>query len=342
MVRRTLAALLAGGVLVAGAPAAVGSPVDDLPELGEPEVAFSFQDPDIAESSGISVSRRHPGVVYTVDDSGHGARIYAVGPDGRTRAVLRIAGAANRDWEAIAPGRDEQGRPALFIGDIGDNLGGAWRTISVYRVTEPAELRSGTLRATRYRLRYADGARNAEALLVEPRTNRLYVVSKEEGRGGVYVAPPRLSADRVNVLRWVGDAPSMITDGAFAPDGRRFVVRGYFDATEYAFDGERPGRQLRNFGLPLQRQGEGVAYTPDGRALLLSSEGAHSDVWRIPLVDPRTGDEPAGATHAPREQGGAGLLADLLALAGVAVLGVLLWRAFRGLFRATGRDRERR
>ncbi|WP_067420980.1 hypothetical protein, partial [Carbonactinospora thermoautotrophica] len=267
-------------------------------------------------------------------------RIYAVGPDGRTRAVLRIAGAVNRDWEAIAPGRDEQGRPALFIGDIGDNLGGAWRTISVYRVTEPAELRSGTLRATRYRFRYADGARDAEALLVEPRTNRLYVVSKEKGGGGVYAAPSRLSTERVNVLRRVGDAPSRITDGAFAPDGSRFVVRGYFDATEYAMEGERPGRQLRNFGLPLQRQGEGIAYTPDGRALLLSSEGVHSAVWRIPLVDPRTGDEPAG--DVAQQWDGSGLLADLLALAGVAALGALLWRAFRGLFRASERDRERR
>ncbi|KWX02881.1 hypothetical protein LI90_3928 [Carbonactinospora thermoautotrophica] len=338
MVRRALAVLLAGGVLVAGAPAA--AVVDALPELGEPQEAFSFQDPDIAESSGLAVSRRHPGVVYTFDDSGHGNRIYAVGPDGRTRAVLRIAGAVNRDWEAIAPGRDEQGRPALFIGDIGDNLGGAWRTISVYRVTEPAELRSGTLRATRYRFRYADGARDAEALLVEPRTNRLYVVSKEKGGGGVYAAPSRLSTERVNVLRRVGDAPSRITDGAFAPDGSRFVVRGYFDATEYAMEGERPGRQLRNFGLPLQRQGEGIAYTPDGRALLLSSEGVHSAVWRIPLVDPRTGDEPAG--DVAQQWDGSGLLADLLALAGVAALGALLWRAFRGLFRASERDRERR
>ena len=37
----------------------------------------------------------------------------------------------------MATGKDEQGRPALFVADIGDNLGGAWPYVTVYRVPEP-------------------------------------------------------------------------------------------------------------------------------------------------------------------------------------------------------------
>ena len=112
-------------------------------------------------------------------DSGHRAELYAVGSDGRTLATLTLAGVEARDWEALAAGRDDRGRPALFVGDIGDNQG-VWPSVTVYRAAEPARLRDATVPAQAYRLRYPDGPRDAEALLVDPGSNRLYVASKEE------------------------------------------------------------------------------------------------------------------------------------------------------------------
>jgi hypothetical protein len=38
--------------------------------------------------------------------------------------------------------------------------------------------------------------------------------------------------------------------------------------------------------LPPQRQGEGITFSEDGRALLVSSEGRKSKVWRIPFPLP--------------------------------------------------------
>jgi hypothetical protein len=37
--------------------------------------------------------------------------------------------------------------------------------------------------------------------------------------------------------------------------------------------------------LPSQEQGESITYTPDGRALLVSSEGDDRKVWRVPLPE---------------------------------------------------------
>ncbi|WP_344951316.1 hypothetical protein [Actinomadura miaoliensis] len=249
------------------------------------EVAFTVRDPRVAESSGLAVSVRHPGVVYTHNDSGGRAEIFALGPDGRTRAVLTLAGAQARDWEGMALGRDERGRPAIYVGDIGDNMGGAWPYVTVYRVPEPAELRSQTLRATAFRLKYEDGPRNAETMMINPRTNRLYVASKLFS-GKIYEAPARLRTGGFNTLRKVGDAPGIATDGAFSPDGRLCVIRTYFGARAYAVGADgRPGRSLGSISLPGQEQGESITFAADGRSLLAGSEGLDQPVYRVPLPD---------------------------------------------------------
>ncbi|WP_051759575.1 hypothetical protein [Herbidospora cretacea] len=242
---------------------------------------FEFTDPRITESSGLAVSPTHPGIVYTHNDSDAGAVFYAVDSStGRTRAAYTIANAEARDWEGMAAYRDASGRGVLFFGDIGDNLDGAWPDISVYKVTEPARLRSGTVSAVRYRFRYADQARNAEGLMVDPRTGRLYVVTKEFD-GLVYAAPKQLRTDRVNVLKRVGSAPTMATDAAFAPDGSSFVIRTYFSATLY----RKIDDEISGVAMPMLRQAESITYTADGKALLTGSEGKRSPVVRVPLPE---------------------------------------------------------
>src|SRR5215213_3145239 len=266
----------AGGVL----GAAAGVVPRTIGKTDEAVVATRLADPRIVESSGLAVSRRHPGVVWTHNDSGDAARLFAVGSDGRTRAVLTLAGVEARDWEAVAAGRDDRGRPALFAADIGDN-NGVWPEVAVYRVPEPAVLRDATVPAVRYRLRYADGPRNAEALLIDPRGNRLYVATKAEAGGGLYLAPARLDPAGINLLRRVARVPPGVTDGAFLPSGRGFVLRDYQQAFVYA----GPGRRIGSFDLPLQFQGESLAVSADGRSLLVGSEGPGSELWRVPLPE---------------------------------------------------------
>ena len=318
-----LAACAAGLVLVA--PSGTAAAGDRA------AVAFTIRDPRITESSGLAASQVHPGVLYTHNDSGDAARVFAVGPDGRVLATLRLAGVQARDWEAIAAGRDERGQPALFVGDVGDNRG-TWLSVAVYRISEPAALRNATVPARRYRLRYPDGPRNAEALLVDPRSNRLYVASKDPVGGGLYEAPATLRSDQVNLLRRVASVPSWITDGAFSPDGRTFVLRGYLDAYVYTASGTR----LDSFSLPAQEQGESVTYTRDGRDLLVGSEGADSPVWRVRLPDAALPpDGTASRPGGPASPGGAGAGGAVAALRragpGVLLLVVLAAALVAGL-----------
>jgi hypothetical protein len=277
-------------VALAG-PAAAGPAQADQTDRASPDIAFRLTDRRIVESSGLATSTRHAGVTWTHNDSGGGPHLYAVNRDGRTRARLTLAGLDPYDWEGIASGPDH----TLWVGDIGDNSERR-ETIALFRVTEPARLANGTVTWTRFRFRYPDGPHDAEAVLVHPQTGRIYIATKSILSGGLYVGPERLrpagsgstgSTGAVNELTRVAGVPPMATDGAFAPDGSRFVLRGYLSAWLY----DKPGHQLERMALPDMEQGESVTFSADGTSLLAGTEGARSPVWRVPL--------PAAAAGAP-------------------------------------------
>ncbi|MCA1269808.1 esterase-like activity of phytase family protein [Streptomyces sp. 7G] len=262
------AALAAAVLLFAGAGPAVA---DD----GRPDRDFTIEDPRITESSGLAASRAHPGVYWTHNDSDDGPYVFAVDSrTGKTLATITMRGVGEpRDVEGISIGPDGD----LYVGDIGDNLDGTWSHVWIYRFPEPKQLRDATVDAVQYDVQYADGARNAEALMVHPKTGRVYIASKNEDGGGLYEGPAKLTAGSVNTFRRVGEVP-WVTDGAFSPDGKRLVLRSYFSAREYAFENGRLGED-RSVAAPFQRQAESVTYTADGSALMFGSEGA-----LVPLV----------------------------------------------------------
>ena len=278
--RSSTAALVAtlAAVWVTAAPAAAGDTPVPSHRL------FTFQGDDVYESSGLVDRGR---LVWTNNDSGDDAVIYGVDP--RTgRTVRRTTYASSvEDVEAIAPGRGG----VIWAGDIGDNREDR-DDVSVYRVT-PGRSAS----APRYRLRYPDRAHNAEALLVQPRTQRVFVVTKSPFGGTVYVAPRALRGDRDNRLRTFAHVAGLVTDGTFFPDGRHVLLRTYGTASVYAF----PSFALvGTVTLPPQPQGEGISLSRSGR-VLVSSEGAGSDVLSVDL--PRQllhpGSRPAARSVGP-------------------------------------------
>ncbi|SEG32165.1 hypothetical protein SAMN05216223_104349 [Actinacidiphila yanglinensis] len=258
-----------------------------------PSAAFRISDPRITESSGLAASKLHPGVYWTHNDSGDGPYVYGVdAATGKTVATLTMRGIHPRDVEAISLGPDGD----LYVADIGDNLDGAWSEVWIYRFPEPRNLTSQTVDVTRFTVRYDDGPRNAEALMVQPKTGRVYIASKNEKGGHLYEGPAQLSSTGVNVFKRIGDVP-WVTDGAFSPDGSRLVLRGYLWAIDYRWVDGRP-RKIDSLGLPIQPQGESVTFTPDGRSLLYGSEGKDSEVWKEGLSGDELPDSVTPVAHA--------------------------------------------
>ncbi|MGW0879839.1 WD40 repeat domain-containing protein [Streptomyces sp. NPDC002671] len=288
-------ALLAGALLV-GAFAVPASAADG-------DQGFTIKDPRIAESSGLAASHLHPGIYWTHNDSNDGPYIYAVdSATGKTVATVTLRGIGSpRDAEAISIGPDHQ----IYVGDIGDNLGGKWPYVWIYRLSEPKVLKDQTVTAKQYVVKYADGPRNAESLIVHPKTGRVYIVDKKEDGGHLYEGPATLSSSGTNVFRPVATVDLWATDAAFSPDGQQLVVRGYFGGIYYDWNGGRIKREGR-LDVPLQQQGESVTYSADGTKLLFGSEGADSPVQVQDAPGGHAGKSPSGSGSSAAAGGGSG------------------------------------
>jgi hypothetical protein len=299
----------------------------DTPPVTEP--VLTFADAEIDESSGLVDLGD---TVLTVNDSGSGPVLHVVDREtGRTVGRTTYTSDDVVDVEALSPGLDG----TVLVGDIGDNRH-ARMYVSVYELPAPTP-GDRTVSARRYDLAYQGGPRDAEALLVHPVTGRLYVVSKGLFGGQVFQAPPRLSTDRVNVLRPIGPTGGMITDGAFFPDGRNAVLRSYGKAFLYDTD---PWESVTSMPLPRQQQGEGLAMTRAADRVLVSTEGRHTRVLSVPLSEEiltevaKTPSESPAAPTASSPTGSSdrlstGVVAGVAVAVVAAVIGGLVVRAAR-------------
>lgn len=304
--------------------------------------AFTIRDDRITESSGLAASHAHPGVYWTHNDSDDGPYVYAVdGETGKTVATVTLEGVDPRDVEAISLGPDGD----LYVGDIGDNLGGTWSEVWIYRFPEPAKLRDTTVTPTRYTVRYADGPRDAESLMVHPDTGRVYIASKNaKEKGGVYAGPKQLSASGVNVFRRIAGTAVEATGGAFSPDGTRLVLRSYFGAVMYRWTASGRPEAIDSVPVSTFGQGESVTFTPDGDTLMFGSEGANSRVAPQPLEGEVLPESAAARAEASggdsgRQHGTDGSPAseaedrDLVVGALTFAAAVVIWMGLRRLFR---------
>lgn len=247
-----------------------------------------LHDARLRESSGVALSRAHPDLIWTHNDSGDGPYLYATDSAGVVRARIEVRGARNVDWEALTigpcPGRAWRGRACLFVGDTGDNAEQRSRVV-LYAVPEPDPARADsggmitTPVARALRLHFPDRPRDAEALAALPDGSLTLVTKGRTGPVLRFTIPARAwemedfdlaSPDtlpiepRMLAGRWV-------TDAAVDPSGTRAVVRTY---TELYFF--RVGARWTLAGPPcrfgfVEPQGEGVAFREDG-SLLLTSE----------------------------------------------------------------------
>ena len=244
---------------------------------------------ELDEVSGVVESRSRRGVLWMHNDSGDTARLFAVGPNGRTLGRFTLAGIEALDWEDIAagPGPDA-GRRYLYVGDIGDNDRDR-RTISILRLLEPvvepaAAPVSRAVAVDRLVLRYPDGAHDAEALLVDPRSGDLVVVTKElDGRARVYRAPGRLAAGSETTLRRVATLrlglAVLVTGGDVSRSGSVVALRTYGSVLLFARPAGKPlwaafaGRRCRGIAPP-ELQGEAIAVSSGGRSYSRSARGS--------------------------------------------------------------------
>jgi hypothetical protein len=285
-----LAVIASAGARAKAADGGCGAYADVAVETGRtPRV--------LHELSGLAASRHHRGIYWAHNDSGNAFRIYAMREDGTVAASFPVLGVEAVDPEDIAlgPCTPHDTRSCLYVADIGDNLRTRSR-VQVIRVVEPLALRSGPLIGEAFPFTYPDGSHDAEAILVDPRTAEVFVVTKalmslgDAYRVDVHGKPRREGAVHVATLSAPTGFDSLVTAGSVHPSGTRLLLRTYRGVWEYRSRGARELVDVLRAtprDVPTGRQllGEAITYTADGTSYLLGAEG-ESALFRIDCRTP--------------------------------------------------------
>ena len=282
----------------------------------------------VDEASGLTHSVRDDGLLWThndnINDPGSMQRVtpylYAIAPTGEPRTRLQLEGVTQRDWESIDAVRLD-GEATLIVADSGDNRD-SWPDYVLWFLAEPDAPASG--RAERsaspdalLRYRYPDGPADTEAMVLDPTTEQILLLTKSEpprlyrlpadarrpfpadaeasNRERLHRAPVETAVpvgemtalsptDPINwlLLPVTGSQTSRPTGMALDPDGDLLAVLTY--ASVYFF-ARPPGddwvtairRPVASLSLPRIDQWEGLAFSADGRHLRVVREGNGPD-----------------------------------------------------------------
>lgn len=270
--------------------------------------------PAVREASGIAASRRADHLLWTHNDSGGQAVVYAISDQGEPRGSMRLPGVRLIDWEDLAS-FELDGRSYLLIADTGDGSSHGRANCTLYVVAEPdpATLTPGReLTAdivARLPMRFLDGPADCEAVAVDPIERTIYLLTKRTTPAKLYTLPLELKPGRNYpaarpVARLTGipqptAAQRLLplpnsryraepTALDFAADGSAAVVLTYGDTWLFR---RRAGQTWAAAlaGKPEALapnelwQAEAACFTRDSHAVFVTSEGAGAPLLRYDL-----------------------------------------------------------
>ncbi|MDP9048064.1 MAG: hypothetical protein M3N14_07995, partial [Bacteroidota bacterium] len=236
---------------------------------------------EMNEISGIAASGINPDIYYVHNDSDDTSRFFAILPSGKVKSTIYFKGDQNErygvhDCEDIAVGPGPvKGKSYVYLGDIGDN-NAVRKNITVYRMEEKKAWANDSLSAADaapIHLKYPDGPKDAETLMVDPVENLMYIVSKRQDSVTVYTSPLNFKPNSTVILtkrcriffkglklfKW-------ITAGDISKDGRQVLMKSYTKVYYWKRDGNEPiwkTLQKPPQILPYQqeKQGEAIGFT---------------------------------------------------------------------------------
>lgn len=245
---------------------------------------------EVRESSGVVISDRDP-VLWTHNDSGDGAFLYAVDTTGSVVGRARLRGVRARDFEDLGKGpcptRWSDEPYCLYVADTGNNDRGR-NTLSVYVLPEP-ELSEEpvSVESARLRFRYPDQRSDVEALAVSPEGD-LWLVSKgrHDDIRGYRIAAEEveqgLDAEERADVTFLGTLPlqasarlrRLVTGGTFARNGELLVVRTYEGIYGYTYSDDSWTAAGVCTLRPREPGGEAIAWEGGDRFILTSEAGS--------------------------------------------------------------------
>ena len=284
-------------------------PVTSSGPRAELIVAGQLQSDELVEASGLARSHREPGLLWSMNDGGSKARLYAIDDSGFHRGRIKLDDAKNRDWEDLSSFTID-GTPYLLVADTGDN-DNKRDTVSLHVVLEPDLADDDKVRlepAWSIDFRYPDGPRDVEAVVADPAGDRAVLLSKRDWPPVLYEVPLHPTSDHTIVAKRLGTIESLPpptrqdrehavftkewhwqpTAMDLSPDGRYAVILTYRAVYLFRLDPERSlyeslSGQAYGFGLGNFRNAESVVFSADSKSIFVTLEGRHAPLLRIDM-----------------------------------------------------------
>ena len=237
----------------------------------------------LEEASGLVASAANPGYLWSLNDSGHSAKIFLLDEKAVTKKIFELSNVKNRDWEDIALGPGpEENIQYLYIGDIGDNLA-RYDVKYIYRIPEP--LLDGPDVISNFDtliVKLSDEVRDTETLLIDPISRNLYLVSKREKNVGLYEITYPFTADTLLAKRVCNLPLKNINGGSISVQGNEILLRNYEHIYYWKKSGDetvvdllkKPAIELRYDPEP---QCEAIAWARDGSGFFTLGENAKGE-----------------------------------------------------------------
>lgn len=246
----------------------------------EPQ-SFAIAPGGIKETSGIADSKINPGYLWVQQDSGNPPMLYLLKHDGAVSDSVYLKGAVNRDWEDIVLSDGQ-----LYVGDIGDN-NAAYDEYTIYRFAEPAAGTDTITAFDKISFTYPDSAHDAEAFLVDPSTNDIYIITKRDAKSKLYrLAYPQNTA-AINEAAFVADLTfTGAVSAAISPDKKEIIIKTY---TQLYYYTKSPEQKIADALLTapstldyqVEAQGEAISFSLDNGGFFTLSEEALGIVPRL-------------------------------------------------------------
>lgn len=233
----------------------------------------------LSETSGLGWSRANKGMIWAHNDSGHPNKIFLIDSEtGEIMAHYVILGSSNIDWEdmEVAAGHDPQ-LSYVYVSDFGDNKE-IRPDYSIYRFPEPVYdsthygqtifVSDPTLDHIKFV--YPDESHDAEALIVDPHTLDIFIVTKRDEVSMLYVVPFPQKTDTIYPIFKVGSFSFReVTAGTASHNGDKVMIKNY----QEIFYWERQPEETMTEMLSRTPIKAPYAAEPKGEAICFDQEG---------------------------------------------------------------------
>jgi hypothetical protein len=243
----------------------------------------------LEEASGLVESIAQPNHFWTLNDSGHPAEVFLIDTNAQIKLVCKLKGIENRDFEDIAVAIDPRdGKRYVYAADIGDNLE-KFKVKLIYRFEEPSLATGAEMTITKFdtiKVVLEDRVRDTEAIMIEPKTNDLYLVSKREDSVRLYQVKYPFTRDTLTAI-WVAILPfHKIVAASISADGNEVLMKDY-DRVYYWKASNNLDLEKLLMTKPIElayereRQGEAICWARDGKGFYTLSEAVRGEMGRL-------------------------------------------------------------